>query len=430
MLQLEPDNRDRRIAALTTLLDVALKLSSEQDEDRIFDVVTQGACSSVPCERTSLFVLDEGRQELYTRTATQLEVKEIRRSLELGIVGWVAREKQMTCVPDPAADARWDGSVDRQTGFLTRNILAVPVMSQSDGRMLGVLELINTQHAEFEPFDMQIAQAFAAHAATALERARFQREADRAAELRREMELARLIQRAFLPDHTPEVAGYDFAAWWQPAEFVSGDYYDWFPLSDRRLGIAVGDVCGHGMGPSLIMASLRAMLHVLAKTTSDPETIMALLAETIGNDLGGTQFVTFVIASLDPITHVLKYSNAGHGPAYHIRRRQGDAVRLDSTRLPLGFPDTEQTLFPVTVHFEPGDLLLLGTDGVIEARNAENELFGAQRLVSLVKSLPDRTAAELTAAVSEAVAAYQAGSRRTDDATLLIVKRLDDPNGE
>src|SRR5690349_310571 len=115
MLKLEPDNRDHRIGALSTLLDVALKLSNEQDEDRIFDLVTQGACSAVPCERTSLFVLDESRQELYTRTATQLEVKEIRRTMERGIVGWVAREKQMTCVPQPAADVRWDGSVDRQT---------------------------------------------------------------------------------------------------------------------------------------------------------------------------------------------------------------------------------------------------------------------------------------------------------------------------
>lgn len=411
------------MAALSQLLDVALKLSSEHQEDRILELVTQGVCAAIPCERASLFLLDEVRQELYTRTVTQLELNEIRISQDRGIIGWVARERQVCCVDDPSRDSRWDSSIDQKTGFVTRNILAVPVLSLTDDRLLGVLQVMNTRQARFELFDSQVAQAFAAHAATALERSRFQEASRREAELRREMELARRVQRSFLPDSLPEVAGYRVAAWWQPAEFVSGDYYDWFPLADGRLGLVVGDVCGHGIGPSLIMASVRAMLRVLAKTNCDPESMLSLLAKTVSDDLKDTQFVTLLIAALDPATNSLKFANAGHGPALLVERRRQSATRLESTQLPLGFPRLPTTAKPGDITLGPGDLLLLGTDGIVEARNADHELFGSQRLISLAMDSPQQTAQQLVAAISRAVAEFQGHANFADDATLVVVER-------
>lgn len=418
-----PADVDRRIAALETLLDIALRLSSEHSEDSILATVTQGACAAVPCERASLFLLDELTEDLYTRTVTQLELQEIRISKERGVIGWVAREQKVTVVSDPMHDARWDASFDRQTGFITRNILAAPVLAPTDGRLLGVLQLLNTERLRFDSFDEQVAQAFAAHAASALERSRLQREAQRAAEMHREMELARRIQRSFLPEHLPAVEGYEIAAWWQPAEFVSGDYYDWFPLPDRHLGLVVGDVCGHGMGPSLIMASLRAMLHVLTKRTADPQDMLALLAETVASDLKEMQFVTFLIASLDLTSHMVRFANAGHAPALHFRRCDGAVRRLESTQLPLGFPRlmNENAVDPILL--EPGDLLLLGTDGIIEARNSRSELFGLPRLISLIQHEPGLTATELVQRISVAIPEFQGRAQLSDDATLLIVER-------
>jgi sigma-B regulation protein RsbU (phosphoserine phosphatase) len=406
---------DRRVAALTRLLDVALHLANEHDEDRILSTVTQGACSAVPCERASLFLLDERRGELFTRTVTQLELGEIRLGLDQGVIGWAARERSVCNVAEPKDDPRWDASFDRQTGFCTRNILAVPVLAPSDGRLLGVLQLLNTHRARFDPFDEQIAQAFAAHAATALERSR----------LRREMELARRIQRSFLPQRMPAIAGYELAAWWQPAEFVSGDYYDWFPLPDARIGLAVGDVCGHGVGPSLIMASLRAMLHVLSKRHSRPDEMLSLLAETLRRDLNETQFVTFLLAALDPVEHTVRFANAGHAPALHISRARGEASRLEATQLPLGFPALAASEAP-PVALEPGDLLVLGTDGIIEARNPGGELFGLERLCAVLRDAPHCSAAEAALRISEEVTAFQAGLPPRDDATLLIVERKAD----
>ena len=272
-------------------------------------------------------------------------------------------------------------------------------------------------------FDEHLAQAFAAQAAATLERARLQLEAQRAAELRRELEMARSIQRSFLPEQTPAIPGYELAAWWQPAEFVSGDYYDWFPLPDQRLSLVVGDVSGHGVHSSLIMASIRAMLRIVAKTTSEPARILDLLDEAIHGDLRDARFVSFLMVALDPATHHVKFANAGHAPAVHISRRFATVHPLAATRLPLGFPNVPVPVALTEFQMEPADLLVLGTDGVIEARNPAGELFGLPRLLDLLQKNSERTADELVQLVCQAVQAFHAQLLPADDTTLMILKR-------
>ena len=129
------------------------------------------------------------------------------------------------------------------------------------------MQLLNKHDGSFSQFDEQMIRAFAAHAATALERASLVADAQRSHELETAVNMGRRIQQSFLPRHLPKIPGYDLAAWWRPAESVSGDYYDVIPLPDGRLGLVVADVSGHGVGPSLLMASVRAMIHVLARRT-------------------------------------------------------------------------------------------------------------------------------------------------------------------
>lgn len=414
---------DRRIAALTDLLDVALKLGTEHDLTRILQIVTNGACHSVNCERASLFLLDETENQLYTHVVTELEIREIRLGIENGICGWVARNRELAHVSNPQHDDRWDSSVDLRTGFVTRNILATPVFSNMDDRLLGVLQLLNKTGGDFQEFDTQLVQAFAAHAATSLDRRRLQQESLRAQELKQSMEMGRRIQRGFLPDSLPNVPGYEVASWWQPAEFVSGDYYDWLPLPDGRTCFVVGDVSGHGLGPSLIMASLRAMLHVLVRTVSAPDRIVELLAETIAPDLKQSQFVSFLLVSLDPATHGVQFANAGHAPALHFHSNTGEFESLEASRLPLGFPAINVGPTKTTQSMGVGDLLVLGTDGVIEVRNPAGDMFGVTRLQELVQDNNHRSATEIVAAVSDAVQSFHGDGPPADDSTLVVIRR-------
>lgn len=416
---LPPDTPD----GLMTLVEVTCELALQHDLDDILRTVTTGVCDALSCERASLFLLDEDARELYTRVVTKLEIAEIRFSIDSGIAGWVARERQLLNVPDPYDDERFNSEFDRQTGFRTRNILASPVFSRLDGRLVGVLQILNKSESGFDVTDERVLQAFAAHAASALERHKLLEEAKKSQALALAVEMGRRIQTSFLPDSLPDVPGYELAAWWQPAESVSGDYYDVLRLPDGRLGLVVADVSGHGVGPSLIMASARAMLRVLARTISDPEKMLSLVSRSIFPDLEGVGFITFLMTALDPQTHRLAFANAGHGPVLHYRRSADAFEQIDATGFPLGVQ--EESLFDSAdpIALERGDILVLMTDGAWELTNPQGEQFGVERLEQFVRGHRDRPVAELLSVMQQAILEFHPDELPPDDVTLLLVKR-------
>jgi|HubBroStandDraft_6_1064221.scaffolds.fasta_scaffold38119_1 sigma-B regulation protein RsbU (phosphoserine phosphatase) len=409
--------------ALLRLLDVTCELAGHHTLDQILQTVTAGACESLGCERASLYLYDAEANEVYTRAVTELELQEIRSSADRGITGWVVRNRELANIPDPAADARWNAGFDRQTGFHTRNILAAPIVGPNDDRLLGVLQLLNKHGGTFGPFDEQVIRAFAAHAATALERADLVADAKLSHELQLAVNMGRRIQQSFLPRRLPEIPGYEVGAWWRPAELVSGDYYDIVPLKDGRLGLVVADVSGHGVGPSLLMASVRAMVHVLTRRRTEPGEIVPLLAETISPDLDGGTFLTLLMAALDPHTHELTYVNAGHGPAIVFHRETLTFQTLKSTSLPLGFMSDFSPLPGLKLTMGPGDLLILATDGLIELLNDAREMFGRRRLEQLVRQNCTLAAPDLVMAIQDAIAEFLGDSQPLDDVTLMVVER-------
>lgn len=419
----DPDLPERRLGALMLLLEITRELARQHDLDAILQTVTDGVCRALDSERGSLFLYDEHRRELYTRAATELELEEIRTPLDRGITGWVARNVQVANIADPSADSRWNPEFDRQSGFTTRSILAAPVLSPQDGRIVGVLEVLNKQHGAFDEFDERLLSAFSAHAATALERAQLLEDARRSHALQVSIDLGRSIQTSFLPKSLPRVPGYELAAWWQPAESVSGDYYDVLHLPDGRLGVVVADVSGHGVGPSLIMASVRAMLRVVARTGSEPHRILSMLSETISPDLPEGRFITFLMLALDPRTHHLTFANAGHGPAMHYCRHSGEFRRLEATCVPLGIVPDMDVPIGESVILEPGDLLILATDGAYELRDAAGAMFGLERLEGLIHDNRHRPASELLSIIRRAITEFHPGTHPPDDVTVLLLER-------
>jgi sigma-B regulation protein RsbU (phosphoserine phosphatase) len=409
--------------ALMRLLDVTCELARHHTLDQILQTVTTGACQALGCERASLYLYDAETNEVFTRAVTELELQEIRSSADRGITGWVVRNRELANIPDPAADPRWNASFDRQTGFQTRSILAAPIIASTDNRLVGVLQLLNKHGGTFGSFDEQVIRAFAAHAATALERADLVADARLSHELQLAVNMGRRIQQSFLPRHLPEIPGYEVGAWWRPAELVSGDYYDIVPLKDGRLGLLVADVSGHGMGPSLLMASVRAMVHVLTRRRTDPGEIVPLLAETISPDLDGGSFLTLLMAALDPRTHEATYVNAGHGPALLFHREMQTFQTLQSTSLPLGFFTDFAPISCLKLTMGPGDLLILATDGVIELINDAREMFGRPRLEQLIRQNCTLAAPDLVMAIQDAIAEFLGDSQPLDDVTLMVVER-------
>ncbi len=416
-------DRQQNLDGLMKLVETTCELAVQHELDDILRTVTLGACEALDCERASLFLVDEQTAELFTRTVTELEIEEIRFPVEQGIAGWVVGHSELLNVPDPYSDQRFNPSFDRQTGFVTRNILAAPVVSPHDNRTVGVLQILNKQGGPFEEYDERVLQAFAAHAATALERAKLLLDAKKSQELRLAFEMGRKIQTSFLPGSLPDVPGYQMGAFWQPAESVSGDYYDVLKFPDGRWGLVIADVSGHGIGPSLIMASARAMLRVMAEAGSKPNEILSLLSETIYPDLQDTLFITFLIIALAPERNELVFANAGHGPVLHYHRNLDEFSTLDATGLPVGVLEKNEYPLGETVSLAPGDCVLLMTDGAFELPNAQEEQFGVDRIKALIRENRDLPAKQIVEAFRQAISAFDPRQLPPDDITLLLLKR-------
>lgn len=413
----------QRLSALVRLLDVTRELAAEVDLNTILQIIAQEACQALVCERATLFQYDPARDELFTRVATELEVSEIRRPLDQGISGFVARHRQMVNVPDPAKDPRWSSAVDLQTGYHTRNILAAPLTSPRDGALLGVLQCLNNEGGPFDEFDEPLLEAFAQHAAVALDRARLVEQLRERQELDFALGLARDVQRRFMPERLPPIPGYDAATWWRPNQAVGGDYCDVMPLGDGRVGLVVADVSGHGLGVSLLMASVRAALRSLLLAHSGVGRLLELLNHAMASDLAEGHFITIILAALDPRRHTLEFANAGHAPALHYSAATQQIAALESTGLPIGVADDETYPLGETISLGVGDWVLMGTDGLVEATRPDGAAFGYDRLHTSIREFAGGPASELVTRLGQRVEDFCGGDPPTDDLTILAIRR-------
>ncbi len=414
---------ERRLAGLSRLLETTHLLASRFEEAEILETIIRQACKALDCERATLYRFDPRRRELITAAATDISLDYPRRSIEMGITGYVARERTMVNVPDPRLDPRWDPVPEVLAELKTRSILAMPLKSARGEDLLGVLALFNNNGGPFDADDEEFAVAFAQHAAAALERASLVAALEQQKELEASLMVAREVQERFMPRTLPPIAGYESGSWYLPNQHVGGDYCDLFKLPNASFGLCVADVSGHGLGPSLLMASVRASLRTLLLEHTQPQQLLELLGRAIHDDLQPGAFVTMVLAVLDPLQHRLEFANAGHGPAFVYSPSKQSFENLDATGVPLGVLEVAcYPAGPVTC-LEPGDMVVLCTDGIVEAMDDRGLQFGLERLEQLIAELADQPTAEIPRLIGEAVAQHYIGETPPDDLTILVVRR-------
>jgi serine phosphatase RsbU (regulator of sigma subunit)/predicted ester cyclase len=250
---------------------------------------------------------------------------------------------------------------------------------------------------------------------------RLQRERIERERVEQELQVARRIQQASLPEEVPELKGWHIAPYYQPAREVGGDFYDFHLLSEEQLGVVVGDATGKGVPAALVMSTTCGMLQAVSKTldTSSPGEVLTQVNETLLTRIPPNTFVTCFFAILDPKRGSLRYANAGHDLPY--LHRNGEAEELRARGMPLGlmpgmgYEENETIL-------EAGEAVLFYSDGLVEAHDPKREMFGFTRLRGLVakhdeqRSLGDLLMEELHSFVG-------AGWEQEDDITLLTLRR-------
>ncbi len=410
----------KEVEKLQRVIEAAKNLNSTLDLDKLLNVILDNALRIVDGDRGTVYLIDEEKQEVWSRVLTADEQFEIRLPLGKGIAGYVAATGDTLNIPDAYFDPRFDPEFDRRTGYKTHSILCMP-MKNKEGKIIGVFQLLNKHSGEFNEEDENILEAMSVHAAIAVENARLYEQERQKVAMEKDLHAAWEVQMSLLPKKLPPVKGYAIAARTLPAREVGGDIYDFIPIDAARLAICLGDVSGKGLGAALLMANLQATLRNQVQVIASPAECVRRSSTFLFQNTSPEKFVTLFYGVLDTTTHRLTYTNAGHEPPM-LLSGAAKSARLGTGGVVLGilddFPFEEET-----VPLATGDVLVVFTDGISEAIDEAKEQFGDQRLEKVVREHRDRTADEIGEAIIGAVRAHVGSAPQMDDITFVVVKR-------
>jgi sigma-B regulation protein RsbU (phosphoserine phosphatase) len=237
-----------------------------------------------------------------------------------------------------------------------------------------------------------------------------------------ELKSATEVQRRLYPGQPPLLAGFDLAGAVSPASHLCGDYYDYVMRPDGTLAICVGDVSGHGLGPALEMVETRAVLRMLLRTEQPLPDVVATLNRLLCDDTPESSFLTLLVVELDPVARRFRYVGAGHDA--WLFHRDGRIDRLPSTGSVVALFETAEFPLSDPMALEPGDLLLLCTDGIVEAMSPDRDLFGHSRLCAAVQKHREHSAAVLLAELFSDVRRFAGQVSLRDDMTAVAVKAV------
>ena len=408
---------ERRALEKEVLLEITRALASPLDLDGVIAAIFSSLRQVVDYDAGAIYLVNRNSRALeIVSTSGYPEGSEDAFMLQIGqgIVGWVAKTGEPVIVPDVRTDPRYVAARPQ-----TRSELATPMIME--GRTIGVFNLESDLDDAYHAGHLELLSAFAAQAAVAVERARFAADVLERRRLEKELAIAREIQQSFLPSSAPVVPGFDLAGTTLTHDQVGGDYYDFIPVSETRLGLAIADVSGKGIPAALIMAGFRMGLLAEIRNEYALGVVMRKVNHLLHESTERDKFVTAFYGVLDWKNAMFIFSNAGHNPPI-LLHRDGTAERLAEGGVALGvLPEANYEERPVAL--ADGDVLLMYTDGVSEAENATLEQFGEARLEEVLRRNASRTAAEIRQAIVDAVLEWTGDRGPTDDLTLLVARR-------
>lgn len=399
-----------------TLLEVERSLSSSLDLDEVLELILDSLLKVVKYDAAVIFLIDKKRQEIEHIKARGFDPAlepDLQLKVGQGLAGWAAQTKRSLIVPNVKEDHRYiEARVETQSGMV------VPIVSNE--RTIGVFEIESNDLDAYDEDDLELLDAFASLAAISIERARQHKEILEKRKLEEEISIARRIQKTFLPDKYPQIPGFDISGINIPSEMVGGDYYDFIPIIENQVGIAIGDVSGKGIPAALIMASFRASLIAEIRNNYAIRSIMFKVNNLLFESTAQDTYVTAVYGVLDTKNRIFTFTNAGHN-APILRHAKGEMEYLTQGGIALGiFENSKYEERPLGLN--PGDIMLFYTDGVTEAKNEKEEEFGTKRLKQVINDSYHLSASEIQNRIYQAVKNFTGNLPQADDLTMIVIK--------
>ena len=413
-----------RAAELTTLYRLTTEFTAQRDLQRVLDMVVATVVNTLKVKACAIRLLSDDGNQLLSRAVANLSTTYLNKGPILLEHSVIDQEVLDTGTSVYIADERSDERVlyseeARREGIVSA--LCVPMIYK--GRAEGILRVYTDQIHEFDWFEQSLIQAIAANAAAAIVNARLYQEAVHGANIQRQLRLAGEVQRRMIPAEAPKVPGFDIAGVYVPCFELGGDFYDFIPLGENNIGIAVCDVVGKGVRASLLMASLRAALRAHASAVYDMSDVLARLNVDMCADSSDSDFATLFYGVLDVQSRRLTYSSAGHIPPLLVR--DGQCRQLTAGGGVIGINEHAQWEHD-SIDCRSGDVIFAYTDGLCEALNFNDEAFGRQRVErALLAAVADDRDADSTArSVLWEMRRFAGLQKRFDDLTIVAIKVL------
>ncbi|MEM8883163.1 MAG: GAF domain-containing SpoIIE family protein phosphatase [Planctomycetota bacterium] len=407
---------------LERLLEASHALHQTLDLGQVLRLMLEMATEGVEADRGTVFLLRGA--ELWSRVVQGDETLDITLPVGQGLAGTVAATGQPISIDDAYSDERFDRTWDDRTGFKTKQVLCAPIRDRN-GKLVGVFQLLNKKSGVFGDDDLEFLEGLSIPAALAVENAQLHESQLEKERYDREVALARTVQRDLQPrEYAKSVGSISIAGLNEMCEDATGDYYDCLPdLPGGKVAVIIGDVSGHGLQAALVMAQARAYVRAFARTTDSIASVLQLLNDSLAPDLSGGRFITMFAALIDPETGRMEWCNGGHNPPLLRRASDGAVLRLKATDPLVGVLPGHEYRTGEAMQLEPGDALLLYTDGITEARHTgDGELFETDRLCeTLMDAQGD--AVDTVHTIRRIVHDWTAGEPNDDDLTMLVVKR-------
>jgi phosphoserine phosphatase RsbU/P len=406
----------RQARTLVLLNEIARELTSILNVDELLKRIAELLSRLSDYQMFSILLLDATGEKLQHRFSQRFQENiQLKNDIPLGrgVVGYAAQRKEAVLVPDVSKDPRYIPSNPE-----TRSELAVPLVYKD--KVIGVLDLEHTRRGFFTDDHRRTVTTLAAQVAIAIENARlYEQIAYQEKRLERDLAMARQLQFRLLPPTLPKLAHLDIAAKFVPARAIGGDLYDFVNYSMSRTAIVIGDVSGKGAPAAIYAALVSGILRSHAPIEPGPAEMLSAVNFSLGERRIDGQFVSLIYAVWDDRNRTLQVANSGLPRPIYCH--DGKIEIIEATGLPLGlFDDADYDEF--SFRAKPGDMFVFFSDGILDASNKAEELFGRERVGEIVAANPQASANEIVKLIFQAVAEHASGEEAFDDQTVVAIR--------
>ncbi len=408
------------VQELAVLNDIAVSAGKSSDVNDVLEVIVNKSIKAVRAEQGSIMLVTE-QQDAPLKTLIRQDDRttgSVPYKVGINITGWVLQHQQLLVVDDLSTDDRFPG-IGQSTGGIS-SVMAVPIRHRA--KMIGILLAVNKKAGErFSDGDQRLLGIIASQSGQLISNMQLQEEARQKARMEQELSMARNIQTRLLPKKEPEGVTVDVASFFEAADEVSGDYYDYFNLPGGKLGVIMADVSGHGASSALVMTMSKGVLHATIARYESPSQVVTELNQTLCRLLPAEMFVTMVFLEYDPATSTLSYANAGHNPLVWHQATTGETVMEHQPGPAVGILGSAKYVakeFQLT----PGDVIVTYTDGLTEAFNAQREMFSDERLVAAVDEGHSGRAATLVQNIRDRLREFTKDYAQSDDIAIIALR--------